>query len=159
MERAMNTMRTYRSAVAFAAIGWLLVEGCKKEPTAGTPSAPGGNADSSSASGSGSVSVVGNAVTYQNLHIEVPWSMSDPANALKIATDAAAGNGLKLTDGKDSLIVASDGRSIELNGRSYGAVNPGDRIALTAGHKLMVNGSERAAQQRSATTTATTTGT
>jgi hypothetical protein len=153
----MNTLRPCRSAVTLTAIGWLLVGGCKKEPAAGTPPAPGGNADSSSASGSGSVSVVGNAVTYQNLHIELPWSMSDPANALKIATDAAAGNGLKLTDGKDSLIVASDGRSIELNGHPFGAVSPGDKIMLTAQHKLMVNGSERVPKQRSATTTMTTT--
>ena len=154
----MTTMQAYRSVFALAAIGWLLGGGCKKEPAAtGAPSAPGGNANSSSASGSGSVSVVGNAVTYQSLHIEVPWDMSDPSNALKIATDAAAGKGLKLSDGKDTLIVASDGRSIELNGRSYGAVSPGDKILLTAQHKLMINSSERAPQQRAATTATTTT--
>jgi hypothetical protein len=101
------------------------------------------------ASGAGSVSVAGNTVNYQNLRIEVPWDMSDAANAVRIATEAAAGKGLKLSDGKDTLLIASDGRS----GQPYGQVKAGDHITLGKDHKLFVNGAERSPQPSSTTAT------
>jgi hypothetical protein len=104
----MNTVSPHRRAItATAVIALFLQTGCKRESSTATPSA--NTAGSSSASGAGSISVTGNTVNYQNLRIEVPWDMSDAANAVRIAAEAAAGKGLKLSDGNDTLVIASDG--------------------------------------------------
>jgi hypothetical protein len=150
----MYTIFRHRRAITAAAVLTLfLLVGCKRESTTAAPTPNA--ADSSSASGPGSVSVVGNSVNYQNLRIEVPWDMSDAANAVRIAAEAAAGKGLKLGDGKDALVIASDGRSVELNGQSYGAVKPGDHVVLTRDHKLLVDGAERSPQSPRAATATT----
>jgi hypothetical protein len=113
--------------------------------TAGGSSSSGGG-DHTSATGSGAVSVTGNVVTYQNVHVEVPWRNDDPVRAVRLAQDAAAGHGLKLSDGKTTLEISSDGRRLTLNGKPCGNVQEGDRVTLTADGKLLVNGGERSPQ-------------
>ena len=130
--------------------------GCKKESNSsaaagacGTAAGGGsgsGSGGTAAATGAGAVSVAGNVAAYQDIHVTVPWSLSDPAALAKPATDAAAGRGLRLTDGTTTLEIASDGRSVRLNGRPYGGLNPHDRVVLTKDGKLTVNGAERPAE-------------
>ena len=103
----------------------------------------GASSDNATAVGPGAVNVTGNVVTYQNVHVEVPWNVSDVAAIVKMSQQAATGSGLRLTDGKDMLAIASDGRSVQLNGQPYGAVKPGDRVVLTKDGKLTINGVPR----------------
>ena len=118
-----------------------LTTGCKRDTVpSSSSSAPAGNA---SATGPGAVSVNGNVVTFQNVRIEVPWDVSDVAGVVKMSQEAARGAGLKLSDGKNTLLVASDGRSIQLNGQPCGALKAGDNVQLTKEGKLIVNGIER----------------
>jgi hypothetical protein len=118
--------------------------GCKR--TASPSSSASVTAGGSSATGSGAVSITVNVVTYQNVHIDVPWRIDDPVQAVRLAQDAAAGKGLKLSDGKTTLEISSDGRRLTLNGKPCGNVQEGDRVALTADGKLFVNGAERLPQ-------------
>jgi hypothetical protein len=99
------------------------------------------------------VSVTDNVVTYQNVHITVPWDVSNPAKAIELATQAAAGKGLQLTDGKLTLEVSSDGKTLRLDGRSYGALRQGDRVVLMSDGTLTVNGVDRAAEAPTTTST------
>ena len=120
---------------------------CKRDTVpSSSSSAPAGNA---SATGPGAVSVNGNVVTFQNVHIEVPWDVSDVAGVVKMSQEAASGAGLKLSGGKNTLLIASDGRSIQLNGQPFGALKAGDNVQLTSEAKLIVNGIERAPERPS----------
>ncbi len=128
--------------------------GCKRSSTTssgpstsvvGTSAGNSGasSSDGATAVGPGAVNVTGNVVTYQNVHVEVPWNVSDVAAIVKMSQQAATGAGLRLSDGKDALVIASDGRSVQLNGQPYGAVKPGDRVVLTKDGKLTINGIPR----------------
>ena len=132
--------------IGIGLIAGATVLGCKRESGTKTQ-AEGGTAspsgDSASATGSGAVSVVGDELTYQNVHVKVPWDVSDPVATMKAASEAAAGKGLKLSDGKTTLEISSDGKSLRLDGRDCGALQPGDRIVLTRDGKLTVNGTAR----------------
>jgi hypothetical protein len=75
--------------------------------------------------------VVGNVVTYQNVHVRVPWNASDVAEVVRMSQEAATGAGLTLKGGKWSLSIASDGRSLRLNGRDCGALKEGDWVVLS----------------------------
>lgn len=106
-----------RAVVRFVVVVLALVvtTDCKRETvpasassSSGNSAAPAGNA---SATGPGALSVNGNEVTFQNVHIEVPWDASDVAGLVKMSQDAAGGAGLRLSDGKNTLLIASDGRS------------------------------------------------
>jgi hypothetical protein len=139
----------------------ILCVGCKRS-TVSSPSAGGsggggansasGSADVATATGSGGVNVTGNVLTYQNVHVEVPWNVADVASLVKISQEAASGAGLTLTDGKSTLSIASDGRSIRLNGHAYGELKAGDHVVLSKEGKLTVNDVERAAAPGPATT-------
>ena len=124
--------------------------GCKRDGDGGSNSAepPGGASTASSANGgtatgSGAVVVTGHVAAYQNIHIEVPWDMNDPARTVATAQEAAAGKGLKLTDGTSTLAISSDGKTLRLNGRDYGTLHFGDHVVLSKDGKLKVNGVER----------------
>jgi hypothetical protein len=73
---------------------------------------------------------------------------------LRISQEAAAGNDLTLKGGRWSLLIASDGRSMRLNGRDCGALKEGDSVVLANDGKLTVNGIVRSAAQGPATTQA-----
>jgi hypothetical protein len=133
--------------IGIGLIAGATVLGCKRESgtkpgqlESGTSASAG---DSGSATGSGSVSAVGNELTYQNVHVKVPWDVSDPVATVKAATEAAAGKGLKLSDGKTALEISSDGKTLRLDGRDCGPLGPGDRVVLTRDGKLTVNGADR----------------
>jgi hypothetical protein len=131
------------------------VMGCKRTSgssastatnTSGGGSSAAGGGDHSTAKGSGAVSVVGNTVTYQNVHVEVPWRVDDVSQIMRMAQEAAAGKGLKLSDGETTVEISSDGRRVSLNGKACGNVQEGDRVTLRGDGKLLVNGAERATQ-------------
>lgn len=151
---------------AIALITAMACAGCKRSAgsastTSGGDAAPArsstaggdGTAGGATATGAGAVSVVGNVVTYQNVHVRVPWNASDVAEVVRMSQEAATGAGLTLKGGKWSLSVASDGRSLRLNGRDCGALKEGDWVVLSDDGKLTVNDVVRSAAQGPATTT------
>jgi hypothetical protein len=140
--------RIVAMAIAMAVV---LCIGCKRSssssPAAGGNTASGdGTPGGATATGSGAVNVSGNVVTYQNVHVEVPWNVSDVAELVRISQEAASGAGLTLKNGNKSLSIASDGRSIRLNGHDCGALKPGDHVVLSNDGKLRVNDVERWAE-------------
>ena len=130
----------------------MFVIGCKKPSSTSTDGSSAGTSTSSSSSTAGggtsnrasSIGLAGNVLTYQNVAVEVPWDVSDPVMLIKLSQEeAASGAGLKLTDGKSTLNIAPDGRSLQLNGRAYGPLKERDHVVLTKEGKLMINGTER----------------
>jgi len=51
--------------------------------------------------------------------------------------------GLKVTDGKSTLEILGEEKSVVLNGQKYGVAHPGDHVTLKADGKMLINGSER----------------
>jgi hypothetical protein len=111
----------------------------------GSKTSSDGTPGGTTATGAGAVSVTGKVVTYQNVHVEVPWDPSDVAEVVRMSQEAAAGNGLTLKREQWSLVIASDGRSMRLNGRDCGALKEGDSVVLSNDGKLTVNGVVRSA--------------
>ena len=114
--------------------------GCKRESkssSTGGGSAGGGELPDT-ASGSAVIGR-GNVVTYNNIAVEVPWRVDDPLSLLKVV-DA---RGLKVTDGKSTLEILGEEKSVVLNGQKYGVAHPGDHVTLKADGKMLINGSER----------------
>jgi hypothetical protein len=135
--------------------------GCKRsnESTSSTNGGGGrstasgdGTAGGATATGAGAVNVVGNVVTYQNVHVRVPWNASDVADVVRMSREAATGAGLTLKGGKWTILIASDGRSLKLNGRDCGELKEGDWVVLSADGKLTVNDVVRSAGSGPATT-------
>ena len=142
----MNSVQQRTLAIAiFFVLG--AAAGCKQRGGSASSSAASSQVTSdgvnATAVSAGAVNVTGNVVTYQNVHIHVPWNAPDPTTLVKLSQDAASGAALKLTDGKNTLIVASDGHSIRLNGQACGPVKPGDTVVLTNDGKLTVNTTPR----------------
>jgi hypothetical protein len=54
---------------------------------------------------------------------------------------------LKLAEGTQILEIGADGKSVRLNGVSYGALKPGDHVVLTKDGILMVNEVARAPEK------------
>ena len=143
-------MKQPKRVLAAALVASILLPGCKRESgnKSGSSSVASGrgtasSADGGAASGPGAVSVTGHVAAYQNIHIEVPWDINDPVRMVATAQDAAAGKGLKLSDGTSTLEISSDGKSLRSNGRDYGTLHFGDHVVLTKDGKLTVNGVER----------------
>src|SRR5438445_13889645 len=124
-------------AVLVIAIG----AGCKRETkssSGGSGNGAGGDGKVDSATGSAVVGR-GNVVTYNNIAVEVPWRVDDPLSLLKVV-DA---RGLKVTDGKSTLEILGEEKSVVLNGQKYGVAHLGDHVTLKADGKMLINGSER----------------
>src|SRR5690242_6169786 len=102
-EPFMNTGRPLLLILLSSAA--LVAMGCKRSSnTSSGPSTSvvgssaansGASSDSATAVGPGAVNVTGNVVTYQNVHVEVPWNVSDVAAIVKMSQQAAAGSGLR----------------------------------------------------------------
>lgn len=130
--------------------------GCKRSPSpsttaGGNTAGGGGTPGGATATGTGAVNVTGNVVTYQNVHVQLPWNVSDVAELVRISQEAATGAGLTLKNADRTLWLASDGRSIRLNGSDFGALKAGDQVVLSNDGKLTLNGIGRAAARGPAT--------
>jgi len=74
---------------------------------------------------------------------ELPW-IADPNDVMAVAVEflkAGTTTGIKWSNGTHTFEVANG--EVRLNGKRYGMVKPGDRLTLTEGGVVSVNGVER----------------